>query len=180
MNSLLNPVCITLISAWQNNIQYNITCIVYNIYTGTSVMIAFILPILLTDAHGGCLFTQMSANHSNMFCWFLREDESERYEEEMSKTWTSGREREQRERDRQRLPEVMRRLNSISLLKNLLYKTNYFSKGSFHCVAVGLCATTWLRAHVRLFVFIMWRAVMNAWDDLFFCFSVSHTAYLQI
>lgn len=82
-------------------------------------------------------------------CQWISEDEDERYEEE-----------------RQRLPEVMRRLNSM---KNLLYKTNYFSKESFHqCAAAGPCAITWLCVRVRLFVFIMRRAAMNAWDDLFF------------
>lgn len=54
----------------------------------------------------------------------------------------SGRQQQEKERekDEARGDEEIKFLLS---LKNLLYKTNYFSKESFHhCIAVGLCALT--------------------------------------
>lgn len=111
----------------------------------------------VTNSFDSCtqqLFIHMSVNHWSMFCVSLREDGK---------------------RERGRQTEIARGDEEIKFhltLKKLLYKTNYFSNESFHhCMAVGPRAITWLRAGDRLFVFIMWRAVMNAWNDLFFPLS---------
>lgn len=93
------------------------------------------------------------------------EDENGRYEEER---WVGG----EREKDK-RLPEVMRRLNSISLWE--ICSTRQIT--SLKKVFIigwqwGPCAVAWLHACVELFVFIMWCAAVNVWDDLFSsCFS---------
>lgn len=75
-----------------------------------------------------------------MFCLSLCEDQTDRYEE--GKEWETA----TRERERERQTEMARGDEEIKFLlslKNLLYKTNYFSKESFHhCIAVGLCAIT--------------------------------------
>lgn len=115
--------------------------------------VAFMFPLLLINAHGGCLFPRTSVNQGMRMT---------------DRRWKSGRERRGSGRGRQ--TEIARGDEEIKFhltLKNLLYKTNYFSKESFHhCMAAGPRAVTWLR--VRLFVFIMWHAAMNARDDLFF------------
>ena len=165
MNPPLGPICATLIPHWYE--------IYYSMYSSTPV--ASPQPILVINARAGAV-------HSHGRWWFIRvhsssslcEDESDRYEE--GKEWETAR----RMRDRHRLPEAMRRLNSISLWK--ICSTRQITPLKKVFIAVwqwGPRAVTWLHSRVWLFVFIMWRAAMSAPDDLFFPLSACRSHSLS-
>ena len=85
--SMYPPPSATLICAWYEFLQ--------------DVQQAFVF--LLINTHSSCLFTRTSENHSSKFS-FVR-------------GWGGEIRGGERAGDRQRLPEVMKRLNSISLWK---------------------------------------------------------------
>lgn len=107
--SMNSPPNVTLICAWYEFLQY--------------VQQAFMF--LLINTHSSCLFTWMSANHSSKFSF----------------VWGWGWEIRGGERVGERQAEITRGDEEIKFhltLKNLLYKTNYFSKESFHhCMAAS-------------------------------------------
>lgn len=150
-------IILTLFTTEPNLCTFNLSLILIVSTRCTAGMPVAFMPPLFLIKRTQWLFVHMDVSESVKFhsVFLLCQDGNGRHEE--GEEWeTATRERE-REREIARGDEIKFHLT----LKNLLNKTNYFSKESFHCcIAVGLSATTWLRSRVRLFVFIMWRAAV--------------------